>query len=116
MSIYHCACGFAIDEADEFGDHLRQVFERHDDTGTDGCVHVEVTPPGQRNPLVCSCGFRSDDTPDFDDHLLLVRIPSNSIGNDGEKHVPVDTATPVRFYIPGTGGDQPEIPDEHQEP
>lgn len=99
MSAYHCSCGFAINEADEFGDHLREVFERDDDTGTDGLVHAEVTPEGQRLPLVCACGFRSYGAPEFDDHLLIVRVPPDGIGNDGDKHVPVDPSTPNRWYI-----------------
>lgn len=105
MSVYHCECGFAINDADEFGDHLREVFDRDDDTGIDGRVHAEVTPPGQRQPLVCACGFQSDGAPEFDDHLLLVRTPPDNIGNDGDKHVPVDPSTPLRWYIPESGGE-----------
>ena len=105
MSAYHCSCGFAIDDADEFGDHLREVFDRDDETGTDGRVHTEVTPEGQRQPLVCACGFRADSGPELDDHLLLVRIPPDSTGRDGEKHVPVDPSTPVRWYIPETSSE-----------
>lgn len=103
MSTYHCSCGFAIDEADEFGDHLREVFDRDDETGTDGLVHVEVTPVGQRQPLTCACGFPAGSGPELDDHLLLVRIPLDGIGRDGEKHVPVDPSTPRRWYISDNG-------------
>lgn len=105
MSSYHCQCGFAINDADELGDHLREVFDRPDDTGTDGRVHIEVTPPGQRQPLVCSCDFRAADPSEFDDHLLMMRIPPDNIGNDGEKHVPVDPSTPNRWYIREASGE-----------
>lgn len=105
MSVYHCSCGFAINEADEFGDHLREVFARDDEADTDGRVHSEVTPPGQVRPLVCTCGFRASSAPEFDDHILLVRIPPDNIGSDGGKHVPVDTSTPVRWYIPEADGE-----------
>jgi hypothetical protein len=106
VSAFHCSCGFAIDDADEFGDHFRAVFDREDDTGTDGRVHIEVTPEGQRQPLVCACGFESN-AREFDDHLLLVRIPPDNRGNDAETHVLVDTSTPVRLYFRDDGdGDE----------
>ena len=105
MSRYHCACGFAIDEADELGDHLREVFARDDETGTDGRAHAEITPPGQARPLVCACGFQAADASEFDDHILLVCVPADGIGRDGEKHVPVDPSTPIRWYIPGASGE-----------
>lgn len=105
ISAFHCSCGFAIDAAEELGDHLRDVFARDDDTGTDGRVHAEITPAGQRQPLVCACGFQAGGGPEFDDHILIVTSPPDSIGNDGEKHVPVDTSTPNRWYIPETGGE-----------
>lgn len=100
VSAYHCSCGFAIDDAEEFGDHLREVFGRDDETGTDGRVHTEITPEGQRQPLVCACGYRTGSGPDFDDHILLATIPPDGIGCDGKKHVPVDTSTPVRWFVP----------------
>jgi hypothetical protein len=98
MSRFHCSCGFAIDLTDEFGDHLRQVFARDDDIGTDGRAHHEM---GDADPikLVCACGFATSDTADFDDHLLMVFITSDGIGNDGVKHVPVDPSTPDRWYV-----------------
>lgn len=105
MSAFHCSCGFAINDADEFGDHLRDVFSRDDETGTDGRVHAEVTPEGQRHPLVCACGFLTVGAPEFDDHILLATVPPDGVGRDGEKHVPVDPSTPDRWFIPGTGGE-----------
>lgn len=105
MSVYHCSCGFAIDDADELGDHLREVFGREDETGTDGRVHTEVTPEGQRQPLVCACGYHADGGREFDDHVLLAIVPPDSIGNDGEKHVPVDPSTPNRWYVPEISGE-----------
>ena len=36
MSVFHCSCGFAIDDPDEYGDHIRLAFARDDDIGTDG--------------------------------------------------------------------------------
>jgi transposase InsO family protein len=35
VSRYHCSCGFAIDDPDEFGDHYRLAFAPDDDIGTD---------------------------------------------------------------------------------
>ena len=101
MSIFHCSCGFASDDADEFGDHARLVFARDDDIGTDGRVHVDLADP--RVPgtpkHVCACGLRTDDTAEFDDHLLMTFIPPDNIGTDGDRHVPVDTAKPIRWYV-----------------
>ncbi|SRR5712691_2170936 len=101
MSLLHCSCGFASDDADEFGDHTRLVFARDDDIGTDGQVHFDVadgrTPGGPRH--TCACGFQTDDTPELDDHLLMAFIAPDNIGSDGEKHVPTDTATPIRWYV-----------------
>lgn len=100
MSAYHCSCGFAIDTSAEFGDHFFKVFDRADDTGTDGHMHAEITPDdGPGSQLACACGFEADSGPEFDDHMLLVLIPPDSIGNDGEKHVPVDPSTPDRWHI-----------------
>lgn len=107
MSVYHCSCGFAINDAGEFGDHLREVFERSDETGADGRVHAEITPDGQTLPLVCACGFLAYNVPDFDDHILLLTTPPDSIGNDGEKHIPVDPSTPTRWYLPETTREDP---------
>jgi hypothetical protein len=97
VSAFHCQCGFAIDDADEFGDHFRAVFDREDDTGTDGRVHHE-TRPADAKPMVCACGYQAADAPEFDDHILLVLTPSDNRGNDAETHIPVDTSTPVRLY------------------
>lgn len=105
MSTYHCTCGFAINDPEELGDHLRAVFARDDDTGTDGREHTEITPPGQRRPLVCSCGLVTGSSREFDDHVLLAIIPPDGIGNDGEKHSLVDPSTPERWYVPKTSGE-----------
>lgn len=110
MSVYHCSCGFAIDDADEFGDHLREVFDRPGDLGADGRVHAEVTGvtsgADRRQPWhVCACGFETGDTAEFDDHALLVLIPPDNTGTDGTKHIPVDPSTPDRWYIQGTPGE-----------
>lgn len=98
MSRFHCSCGFAIDQAEEFGDHLRQAFARGDDIGTDGRVHAELgdARPGTQ---VCACGFAAVDRAELDDHLLIVFITDDSIGTDGERHVPADPSTPDRWYV-----------------
>ena len=98
MSRFHCSCGFAIDRAEEFGDHMHQVFARDDDIGTDGRIHRELADAGPAK-LVCACGFAATDTAEFDDHLLIVFITQDGIGADGGKHVPVDPATPDRWFV-----------------
>ena len=107
MSLFHCSCGFASDDADEFGDHTRLAFARDDDIGTDGQAHADLA--GNRAPGMpkhrCACGFQTGDTPEFDDHLLMAFIPPDNIGNDGDKHVPVDTSTPIRWYVRKTTSD-----------
>jgi hypothetical protein len=98
VSRFHCSCGFAIDLAEEFGDHLHQVFARDDDIGTDGKLHRELadTDPASH---VCACGFAANDLADFDDHLLLVFITPDGVGTDGERHVPEDPSSPDRWYV-----------------
>jgi hypothetical protein len=98
MSQFHCSCGFAIDAADEFGDHLRQVFARADDLGTDGQAHLEVADADPAR-LVCACGLAATGTAELDDHLLMVFIGPDGMGIDGERHVPVDPSTPDRWYV-----------------
>lgn len=100
MSRFHCSCGFAIDRAEEFGDHLHQVFDRDDDIGTDGQVHRELadTAPASH---ACACGFAASDLADFDDHLLLAFITHDGVGTDGERHVPEDPSSPDRWYVRG---------------
>jgi hypothetical protein len=98
MSRFHCSCGFAIDVAEEFGDHMHQAFARDDDIGTDGHAHHELAGVG-RSGHVCACGFAADATTDFDDHLLIVFVTPDSIGADGGKHVPVDPSTPDRWFV-----------------
>ena len=101
MSLFHCACGFASDDADEFGDHQRLAFARDDDIGTDGQAHADLAdhrvPGAPRH--ACACGLQTDDTAEFDDHLLMAFIPPDNIGSDGDKHVPADPATPIRWYV-----------------
>lgn len=117
MSHFHCSCGFAIDDPDEFGDHFRLSFAPGDDIGTDGHAHTELTDEYARAtgrypasaPLprqVCSCGYATDDTAEFDDHMLMVFITPDGIGDDGEKHVPSDPSTPDRWYTAGGPADQ----------
>lgn len=97
MSAFHCSCGFAIDDPDLLGDHLRAVFERPDETGADGLVHDELVLPDDpdRPPGVpCTCGHVCADAPDFDDHVLLKFTPPDGYGNDGCRHVLIDVSTP----------------------
>ncbi len=98
MSQFHCTCGFAIDLADEFGDHMHQVFTRDDDMGTDGRIHHELADASPTK-LACACDFATPDMTEFDDHLLIVFITPDGIGTDGEKHVPVDPSTPDRWFV-----------------
>jgi hypothetical protein len=98
MSIFHCSCGFAADKAESFGDHLGWVFDRDDDIGTDGSPHAEIAgrkPSGH----LCSCGFTSPSAQEFNDHLLIMVITPDAIGLDGDRHVPVDTSTPLSWYV-----------------
>jgi uncharacterized protein YndB with AHSA1/START domain len=112
VSRYHCSCGFAIDDPDEFGDHYRLAFTPEDDIGTDRRVHAELadgharatgrypnTVPVRRH--VCACGFAADDTPELDDHLLIAFITPDGTGTDGGRHVPMEPSTPDRWYIAG---------------
>jgi hypothetical protein len=102
MSLYHCLCGAATDDPDEFGDHFRFAFACTSDTGNDGLVHAEITSPGEaRN--VCSCGLATDDPRKLDDHLLIVFTTPDGVGADGLKHIPIDTAAPDRFQVTGPG-------------
>jgi hypothetical protein len=98
MSQFHCSCGFAIDLADEFADHMHQVFARDNDMGTDGRIHHELADEDSTR-LACACGFATGDRADFDDHLLIVFITSDGIGNDGVKHVLIDPSTPDRWSV-----------------
>jgi hypothetical protein len=98
MSQFHCSCGFAIDLADEFGDHMHQVFARDDDIGTDGHIHYELADAATIK-LACACGFATAGATEFDDHLLIVFITPDGIGNDGGKHVPTDPSTPDRWFV-----------------
>ena len=98
MSVFHCECGFAIDDADEFGDHLRQAFARDDDIGTDGLVHRELAGTGQARHA-CACGFATASMAEFDDHLLIMFIPPDGVGSDGHRHIPIDPSTPDRWHV-----------------
>jgi hypothetical protein len=97
MSIFHCSCGFAIDDPEAFADHLGWVFDRDDDIGTDGIPHAEIIRNNESSHL-CVCGFSATDAVEFNDHLLLVVIPTDGIGIDGNRHVPEDMATPHHWY------------------
>jgi hypothetical protein len=105
VSIFHCSCGFAIDDADEFGDHIRLAFARDDDIGADGQVHVDLAE-GATKRHECACGFTTDDTPEFDDHLLIVFVTPDGIDTDDQRHVPVNTSTPDRWYVRKSADDE----------
>ncbi len=98
MSRFHCAYGFAINQAEEFGDHMHHAFARDDDIGTDGHVHRELADSDQAQH-VCACGFATSDTAEFDDHMLMVFITADGIGTDGERHVPADPSTPDLWWV-----------------
>lgn len=101
-SAYHCSCGFAVNDPDLFGDHLREVFERPDESGIDGRVHDELDLPADpERPLgvICSCGYVAADPAEFDDHALLMLLPPDAIGNDGDKHTLTDPSTPPPPWI-----------------
>jgi hypothetical protein len=98
MSQFHCSCGFAIDDAESFADHLGWVFDPYDDIGTDGNAHAEVAS-GNLSGHLCTCGFATVDTAEFNDHLLIVVIPPDAIGIDGDRHAPTETATPIKCYV-----------------
>jgi hypothetical protein len=98
MSLFHCSCGFAVDDADEFGDHIRLVFARDDDIGADGQVHADLLG-GSVGSHECACGLTTTDTPEFDDHLLIMFVTPDGIGADGQRHVPVDTSTHERWFV-----------------
>jgi hypothetical protein len=105
VSHFHCSCGFAIDLAEEFGDHMHQVFARDDDIGTDGRAHRELAD-ADRSKFECACGYVATDTDDLDDHFLMAFVTPDGIGADGEKHVPVDPSTPDRWYVGRSADDQ----------
>jgi hypothetical protein len=97
MSLFHCACGFSVDDPKRLGDHLEAAFARFDDIGTDGCVHVELV--GSRAGVrICSCGFTADRAPELDDHLLMVFVTPDGIGTDGDRHVLIDPSSPDHLY------------------
>ena len=98
MSSFHCTCGFAIDLAEEFSDHMHQAFARDDDIGADGRPHHELADAAPSN-LVCACSYVATDTSEFDDHLLMAFVTPDGIGTDGEKHIPVDPSTPDHWYV-----------------
>jgi hypothetical protein len=107
VSLFHCSCGFAVDDPDELGDHFREVFTPDDDAGTDGRVHAELADDAAQragHPAaahVCSCGLATNDASDFDDHFLLAFIPPDHAGTDGRRH----PATPDRWHVEW-GGDE----------
>jgi hypothetical protein len=97
MSLFHCACGHATDDPENFADHLGWVFDRDDDIGADGHTHAEITHPGPPAHQ-CACGHATSDPAEFNDHLLLMVIPPDGIGTDGARHIPVNPATPSHWY------------------
>jgi hypothetical protein len=105
VSLFHCSCGFAIDDPGELRDHLGAVFIPDDDTDAEGRAHVELADEYARQAglpsavHVCSCGLATDDTAEFDDHFLLAFFPPDSVGTDGLRHSVVDPATPDRWYF-----------------
>jgi hypothetical protein len=110
VSLFHCSCGFAIDDPDELGDHFRRVFTPDGDTDACGRLHVELADdcaPRAALPAaghVCSCGYATDDASAFDDHFLLAFAPPDHIGTDGRRHSVMDPATPDRWHVaPGEG-------------
>ncbi len=96
MSRFHCSCGFAIDQAEEFGDHMHQAFARDNDMGTDGHTHRELADADQARH-VCACGFATSDMTEFDDHLLIVFMTPDAVGTDGVR-------TPQQTLQPPTCG------------
>jgi hypothetical protein len=104
MSVFHCACGFGADTAEDYADHLALSFDPDDDIGTDGTAHAEVSHAGPARHL-CACGHASQNTPEFSDHLLLAVLPADAIGLDGNKHVPVNTTTPHHWYAHSPAAD-----------
>jgi hypothetical protein len=42
VSLFHCSCGFAIDDPDELGDHFLLAFISPDHIGTDSRRHSVV--------------------------------------------------------------------------
>src|SRR5258708_37603176 len=98
MSKFHCSCGFAIDQVEEFGDHLHQAVARDDDIGTDGRTHCEIAGRDSTD-RACACGFATSDTTESDDHLLIVFITRDGSGTDGERRVPDDPSTPDRWFV-----------------
>lgn len=89
--VYQCECLFTASEADDFMDHLLEVFDPGpSDLGTDGQAHAELTGPGKR---ACSCGFAAPNWPAMDAHLLAAFVTPDRIGTDGRKHA---SSLPVR--------------------
>lgn len=104
MSVFHCECGFAIDDSDGFGDHMRQAVARDHDFGADGHVHRELAGTGQARHAR-ACGFATASMAEFDDHLLIVFITPDGVGSDGNRHVPIDPSTPDRWHVRRTTSD-----------
>jgi hypothetical protein len=100
MARPQCSCGYASANADEFADHLLEMFTPDDAIGADGRVHDEIAPDrvrvvgvfleGECVPaLACFCGFATDETSKFDDHVLAMFLTPDRVGVDGDKHMPV---------------------------
>lgn len=105
MSVFHCSCGFAVDDPGELRDHFGEVFTPGDDADANDVVHAELADDYAQLaglPLavhLCSCGFGTDDTAEFDDHFLLAFFPPDAIGTDGRRHSVVNPATPNRWHV-----------------
>ena len=92
-----CSCGYTAEDADDFRDHLLEVFTRKDAIGADGRAHDEIAagPPGQRTrTLRCFCSYATREGPEFDDHVLAMFLTPDRIGIDESRHVPVMSAWP----------------------
>jgi hypothetical protein len=83
MTAARCTCGFTELADEEVTDHLLQVFEPEDHTGSDGLAHEE------REPLTCACGFTASTPEELDAHFVKAFTPDDAIGSDGRRHEPV---------------------------
>jgi anti-sigma regulatory factor (Ser/Thr protein kinase) len=83
MTAARCTCGFTELADEEVTDHLLQVFEPEDHTGSDGLAHEE------HEPLTCECGFTASMPEELDAHFVKAFTPDDAIGRDGRRHEPV---------------------------
>src|SRR5262245_37973804 len=106
MADARCSCGFTEAGGESMTDHLLEVFTPHDDTGTDGLVHLETGPP-----LTCQCGLAAATPAELDRHFLAAFTPAGATGRDGGKHEPA--ALDDLDEIAGRGSDPPGVPVTH---